>query len=87
MSYIRGRRTESGYGVVTLDGSGAGTLTVTFAEMNGVTIQTFHQTPFETVERRDSHVTGWSQVLDREQAYAEAQDQGGTRRHCRSYCS
>lgn len=32
MSYIRGRRTESGYGVVTLDGSGAGTLTVTFAE-------------------------------------------------------
>lgn len=52
-------------------------VTVTFAEMNGVTIQTFHQTPFETVERRDSHVTGWSQLLDREQAYAEARHQGG----------
>ncbi|MEW5687090.1 MAG: SRPBCC domain-containing protein [Pseudomonadota bacterium] len=52
-------------------------ITVTFAEMNGVTIQTFHQTPFETVERRDSHVTGWSQLLDREQAYVEAR-QGGT---------
>lgn len=32
MSYLRGRRTESGYGVVTLNGSGAGTLAVTFAE-------------------------------------------------------
>ena len=32
MSYLRGRRTESGYGVVTLNGSGAGTLAVTFAD-------------------------------------------------------
>ena len=52
-------------------------VTVTFAEMNGVTIQTFHQTPFSTIERRDSHVTGWSQLLDNEQAYVEAQRQGG----------
>ena len=44
-------------------------VTITFAEQNGSTIQTFHQTPFATVERRDSHVVGWSQVLDSEQAY------------------
>jgi uncharacterized protein YndB with AHSA1/START domain len=48
-------------------------ITVTFAEEHGVTIQTFHQTPFTSVERRDSHVVGWSQLLDNEQAYVEAQ--------------
>lgn len=47
-------------------------ITVTLAEANGVTIQTFHQTPFTSVERRDSHVTGWSQLLDREQSHVEA---------------
>lgn len=47
-------------------------ITVTFAEEHGVTIQTFHQTPFTSVERRDSHVVGWSQLLDNEQAYVEA---------------
>lgn len=52
-------------------------ITVTFAEVNGATIQTFHQTPFETVERRDSHVVGWSQLLDREQAYVEVRNRGG----------
>ena len=51
-------------------------VTVTFAEENGMTIQTFHQTPFASVERRDSHVVGWSQLLDREQAYAETFAQG-----------
>lgn len=51
-------------------------VTVTFAEEQGVTIQTFHQTPFTSVERRDSHVVGWSQVLDRQQAYAETSAQG-----------
>ena len=50
--------------------------TVTFAEQNGATIQTFHQTPFHDRARRDSHVVGWSQVLDRQQAYAETQAQG-----------
>lgn len=50
-------------------------VTVTFAEQNGMTIQTFHQTPFTNVERRDSHVVGWSLLIDKEQAYAEAQSQ------------
>ena len=51
---------------------GVGTLvTVTFKEMDGNTIQTFHQTPFPTVEARDNHVIGWSQLLDKEQTYAE----------------
>jgi uncharacterized protein YndB with AHSA1/START domain len=51
---------------------GVGTLvTVTFKEMDGNTIQTFHQTPFPTVEGRDGHVIGWSQLLDKEQTYAE----------------
>ncbi|MFZ5721270.1 MAG: SRPBCC family protein [Pseudomonadota bacterium] len=51
-------------------------VTVTFAEEHGVTIQTFHQTPFTSVERRDSHVVGWSQLLDNEQAYVESLAQG-----------
>lgn len=51
-------------------------VTVTFAEEQGMTVQTFHQTPFTSVERRDSHVVGWSLLLDREQAYAEALAQG-----------
>lgn len=51
-------------------------VTVTFAEAHGQTIQTFHQTPFTSVERRDSHVTGWSTLIDRQQAYAEARSQG-----------
>lgn len=51
-------------------------VTVTFAEQHGMTVQTFHQTPFTSVERRDSHVVGWSLLLDREQAYAEALAQG-----------
>lgn len=51
-------------------------VTVTFAEQHGATVQTFHQTPFTSVERRDSHVVGWSQLLDNEQAYAESLAQG-----------
>ena len=51
-------------------------VTVTFAEQHGMTIQTFHQSPFTSLERRDSHVVGWSQLLDREQAYIEAQARG-----------
>lgn len=64
----------------TWDGGPAGAIetrvTVTFAEANGQTIQTFHQTPFASVERRDSHVTGWSGLLDRQQAYVEAASKG-----------
>jgi len=51
-------------------------VTITFAEEGGSTIQTFHQTPFTSAERRDAHVVGWSQLLDREQAYAESLAQG-----------
>ena len=54
-------------------------VTVTFAEANGQTIQTFHQTPFANVERRNSHVTGWSGLLDRQQAYVEANAEGADR--------
>ena len=52
------------------------TVTITFAEAHGQTIQTFHQTPFANRERRDSHVTGWSGLLDRQQAYVEARSKG-----------
>jgi uncharacterized protein YndB with AHSA1/START domain len=52
------------------------TVTITFAESQAQTIQTFHQTPFTNVERRDSHITGWSGLLDRQQAYVEAKTEG-----------
>ena len=45
-------------------------VTITFAERDGKTIQTFHQTPFRNAERRDSHVIGWSEAFDRQGAYA-----------------
>ena len=32
-------------------------ITVTFAEKDGRTMQTFHQTPFLNVDARDSHVS------------------------------
>ena len=47
-------------------------VTVTLDERyGGNTVQTFHQTGFREVERRDAHVVGWSQLLDRQQAYVE----------------
>ena len=46
-------------------------VTITFEERDGSTVQTFHQAPFRTVERRDSHVGGWIEAFDKEQAYAE----------------
>lgn len=47
-------------------------VTVAFTEENGRTVQSFHQAPFLNVEGRDSHVAGWSECFDREQAHAEA---------------
>lgn len=44
-------------------------VTITFQEHNGKTTQTFHQTPFLSVERRDSHVGGWSSAFDKLAAY------------------
>ena len=55
------------------DGPSAGVetlVTITFEERDGKTVQTFHQRPFLTVERRDSHVGGWSEAFDKQQAYA-----------------
>ncbi|HEV7368729.1 SRPBCC domain-containing protein [Arenibaculum sp.] len=45
-------------------------VTVTFAERDGRTVQTFHQTPFLSVASRDSHVDGWNECFDRERDYA-----------------
>jgi uncharacterized protein YndB with AHSA1/START domain len=55
------------------DGPSAGVetlVTLTFEERDGTTVQTFHQKPFHSVERRDSHVGGWSGAFDKLGAYA-----------------
>jgi len=46
-------------------------VTVTFAEKNGNTVQTFHQAPFSSVESRDSHVGGWNSLFNKQQVYVE----------------
>ena len=49
-------------------------ITLTFADAGGgKTIQTFHQTPFTDVPRRDSHIGGWNSVLDSAEAYLKEQ--------------
>jgi uncharacterized protein YndB with AHSA1/START domain len=56
------------------DGPSAGVetlVTITFEERDGKTVQTFHQSPFLSVERRDSHLGGWTEAFDKQQAYAE----------------
>jgi uncharacterized protein YndB with AHSA1/START domain len=45
-------------------------VTITFEARDGKTIQTFHQAPFLNLERRDWHVGGWSEIFDKEAAYA-----------------
>jgi uncharacterized protein YndB with AHSA1/START domain len=45
-------------------------VTVTFEERDRGTLLTFRQEPFETVEERDSHQSGWAECLDRLQNYA-----------------
>ena len=44
-------------------------VTITFEEHDGKTVQTFHQRPFVTVERRDSHVDGWNQAFGKLETY------------------
>jgi uncharacterized protein YndB with AHSA1/START domain len=44
-------------------------VTITFEEKGGKTVQTFHQRPFLSVERRDSHVGGWISAFDKLAAY------------------
>ena len=46
-------------------------VTVTFADTEGKTVQSFHQTPFSSVESRDSHVGGWNSMFDKGQVYFE----------------
>jgi uncharacterized protein YndB with AHSA1/START domain len=44
-------------------------VTVTFQDHGGQTKLTFRQTPFDTVDSRDSHREGWGECLDRLEAY------------------
>jgi hypothetical protein len=46
-------------------------VTITFEKRDGKTVQTFQQGAFRTVERRDSHVGGWSEAFDKQAVYAE----------------
>ena len=46
-------------------------VTITFTERGGKTVQTFHQAPFLSVERRDSHIGGWTSAFEKAAAYAE----------------
>ena len=43
---------------------------------DGRTRQTFHQTPFTNVARRDSHIEGWSACFGHEQSYHDTVIQG-----------
>ena len=45
-------------------------VTITFEERGAKTVQTFHQRPFLTAERRDSHVHGWNQTFGKLESYA-----------------
>jgi uncharacterized protein YndB with AHSA1/START domain len=45
--------------------------TVTFTERGGLTVQSFHQTPFSTAAIRDSHVGGWNSLINKQQIYIE----------------
>lgn len=44
-------------------------ISVTFEDLGAKTRLTFAQTPFETVESRDSHAEGWGECLDRLTTY------------------
>jgi uncharacterized protein YndB with AHSA1/START domain len=46
-------------------------VTVTLAETDGRTVQTFHQAPFPTAAIRDSHVGGWNSLFNKQQIYVE----------------
>lgn len=50
-------------------------ITITFAEHNGMTTMTFHQTPFISVARRDAHVGGWTSAFNKLGAYAAGQQE------------
>jgi len=49
-------------------------VTITFREHgDGKTTMTFHQTPFISVARRDSHIGGWNSLFNKLAAYAAEQ--------------
>jgi uncharacterized protein YndB with AHSA1/START domain len=53
-------------------------VTITFDERDGKTTQTFHQSPFISVARRDAHVGGWTSAFNKLGAYAvKEQEQRG----------
>jgi uncharacterized protein YndB with AHSA1/START domain len=47
------------------------TITITFEERDGKTLQRFHQDGFTSVADRDSHTSGWTEFIDDEQKYIE----------------
>jgi uncharacterized protein YndB with AHSA1/START domain len=47
-------------------------ITITLSEADGVTIQRFHQAPFGSIEERDSHLSGWTECLDKQVSYSRA---------------
>jgi uncharacterized protein YndB with AHSA1/START domain len=51
--------------------------TVTFAEQGAKTKLTLHQSGFEAIEGRDSHVTGWTSCFERFADYMLTIAQGG----------
>jgi|CXWL01.1.fsa_nt_gi uncharacterized protein YndB with AHSA1/START domain len=58
---------------VSIQAQGVETLiTVTLAEHEGRTTQTFHQTPFLDADTRDDHIKGWTSFIEKEQLYAES---------------
>ncbi len=44
-------------------------VTVTFADLGGRTLMTFHQTPFQSDNERDGHHGGWMSSFDRLDEY------------------
>jgi uncharacterized protein YndB with AHSA1/START domain len=59
------------------DGPSAGVetlVTIEFRDLGDRTEQIFHQTPFVSAERRDSHVSGWNGSFDKLHAYAKTID-------------
>lgn len=47
-------------------------VTLSFHERDGRTLQRFHQTPFQNVDMRDSHIGGWDECFDREGVYLKS---------------
>jgi uncharacterized protein YndB with AHSA1/START domain len=48
-------------------------ITIVLEERDGRTTQTFHQVPFVSPERRDSHRGGWNSAFEKLAAYAAMQ--------------